>query len=138
MTAAVAVVAAMPQGVLGGAAPDAMSQSLTGLPGDSLRGRAIAADPNKGNCIICHAMPIPEIPPEAFGDVGPSLAGVGSRQSVPALRQRIVDPRVLSPNSIMPPYLVTGLTRVQAAYAGKTILTAQEVEDLVAYLASLK
>jgi sulfur-oxidizing protein SoxX len=134
----VAVGMTMPFVVSPGAAREAMDQSLSGVAGDPVRGRAIASDPHKGNCIICHAMPIPEISPSAFGDVGPSLAGVGSRQSVPALRQRIVDPRVVSPNTVMPAYFVTGFTRVQAAYAGRTILTAQEVEDLVAYLASLK
>jgi sulfur-oxidizing protein SoxX len=116
---------------------DGMDRALTGQPGDADRGRAIAIDAAKGNCIICHALPVPELPADAFGDVGPPLAGVGSRQSVPALRQRIVDPRVMLPDTIMPAYFVTTYTRVQAAYAGKTILSAQEVEDLVAYLASL-
>jgi L-cysteine S-thiosulfotransferase len=120
-------------------AADAMDQSLTGRAGDPARGMAIAADTRKGNCIICHAMPIPGVPPDAFGDLGPSLTGVGSRRSLPALRQRIVDARVLSPNTLMPAYFSTaGFTRVQVAYVNKTILSAQEVEDLVAYLASLK
>jgi sulfur-oxidizing protein SoxX len=119
-------------------ARDAMDRSLTGLAGDPVRGRTIAIDQTKGNCIICHTLPAPELPADAFGDLGPPLAGVGSRQSVPALRQRIVDPRVLSPDTVMPSYFVTTYTRVPAAYAGKTILTAQEVEDLVAYLASLQ
>jgi L-cysteine S-thiosulfotransferase len=120
-------------------ARDAMAQSLTGQTGDPVRGRAIAADARKGNCIICHAMPIPELSCDAFGNIGPSLAGIGSRLSAPELRQRIADPRVLSPNTVMPPYFATtGLTRVRTAYVGKTILSAQEVEDLVAYLASLK
>jgi sulfur-oxidizing protein SoxX len=119
-------------------ARDAMPRSLTGQAGDPVRGRAIASDARKGNCIICHAMPIPELSSDAFGDIGPSLAGIGSHLSAPELRQRIVDPRVLSPDTVMPPYFVTtGLTRVQTAYVGKTILSAQEVEDLVAYLASL-
>jgi sulfur-oxidizing protein SoxX len=116
-----------------------MDQSLTGQAGDPVRGRAIAADARKGNCIICHAMPMPESSAGAFGDIGPSLAGVGSRLSASALRQRIVDPRVLSADTVMPSYFATsGFTRVQAGYVGKTILSAQEVEDLVAYLASLK
>jgi L-cysteine S-thiosulfotransferase len=120
-------------------ARDAMAQSLSGAPGDAVRGRSIAIDARKGNCIICHAMPILELSAAAFGNIGPSLAGVGSRQSVPLLRQRIVDPRVLSPGTVMPAYFATaGFTRVQASYRGKTILSAQEVEDLVAYLASLK
>jgi|ERR1700679_3163656 sulfur-oxidizing protein SoxX len=129
----------MPLGALRIDARDASDRSLTGRAGDALRGRAIATDARKGNCIICHAMPIPGLSADAFGDIGPSLAGVGSRRSVPELRQRIVDSRVLSPDTVMPAYFATtGLTRVHAAYVGKTILSAQEVEDLVAYLASLK
>jgi sulfur-oxidizing protein SoxX len=129
----------MPLSALEIQARAASDRPLTGRAGDVLRGRAIAADARKGNCIICHAMPIPGLSADAFGDIGPSLAGVGSRRSVPALRQRIVDPRVLSPDTVMPAYFATTrLTRVQAAYVGKTILSAQEVEDLVAYLASLK
>jgi L-cysteine S-thiosulfotransferase len=120
-------------------ARDAMPRSLTGQPGDPARGRAIATDARKGNCILCHAMPIPELSSDAFGNIGPSLAGIGSRLGAPELRQRIVDPRVLSPDTVMPPYFVTtGLTRVQTAYVGKTILSAREVEDVVAYLASLE
>jgi sulfur-oxidizing protein SoxX len=119
-------------------ARDVIDQSLTGHAGDPVRGRAIATDARKGNCIICHAMPIPELSADAFGDIGPSLAGVGSRLSVSDLRQRIVDARVLSPDTVMPSYFATtGFTRVQVAYVGMTILSAQEVEDLVAYLASL-
>ena len=120
-------------------ARDAMPQSLTGQPGDPARGKAVAADARKGNCIICHAMPMPEFSADAFGNIGPSLAGIGSRLGAPQLRQRIVDPRILFADSVMPPYFVTtGLTRVQTAYVGKTILSAQEVEDVVAYLASLE
>jgi L-cysteine S-thiosulfotransferase len=120
-------------------ARDAMPQSLTGQPGDPARGRAIATDARKGNCILCHAIPIPELSSDAFGNIGPSLAGIGSRLGAPELRQRIVDPRVSSPDTVMPPYFgTTGLTRVQTAYVGKTILSAQEVEDVVAYLASLE
>lgn len=119
-------------------AGDAMERSLTGIPGDPQRGRAIAADAARGNCIICHVLPMPELPADAFGDVGPPLAGVGSRLSVPMLRQRIIDSRTVSPASVMPAYFVTQYTRALPAYAGKPILSAQEVEDLVAYLASLK
>ena len=116
----------------------AMTQSLSGQPGDPARGRAIAIDPGKGNCIICHLMPIPELASDAFGNIGPSLLGVGSRQSVPDLRQRVADPRALSADTIMPAYFATHLYRVQTPYVGKSILSAQELEDVVAYLASLK
>jgi L-cysteine S-thiosulfotransferase len=134
----------MPFSMPGVQARDAMDRSLTGAAsltgtaGDPERGRVLATDSAKGNCIICHALPVAGLPADAFGDLGPSLAGVGSRLSVPALRQRIVDPRVLWPQTVMPAYFVTLYTRVQPAYAGKTILSAQEVEDVVAYLASLK
>src|ERR1700736_6453181 len=84
-----------------------MAQTLTGQAGDPARGRAIATDARKGNCILCHAMPIPELASDAFGSLGPSLAGIGSRLGAPELRQRIVDPRVFSPNTVMPPYFVT-------------------------------
>jgi sulfur-oxidizing protein SoxX len=116
----------------------AMTQPLSGQPGDAARGRALAIDPNKGNCIICHVMPIPELPSDAFGNIGPSLVGVGSRQSVAALRHRVADPRAFSADTVMPAYYATRLYRVQASYVGKSILSAQELEDVVAYLASLK
>jgi sulfur-oxidizing protein SoxX len=119
-------------------AQGAMTQPLSGQPGDPARGRAITIDPNKGNCIICHVMPISELPSDAFGNIGPSLVGVGSRQSVVALRQRVADPRAFSADTVMPAYFATHLYRVQAPYVGKSILSAQEVEDVVAYLASLK
>jgi len=67
---------------------------LTDLPGDPRRGAAIAVNSDRGNCIICHKMPIPDIPPEAFGDLGPPLNGVGARLSAPELRQRgVIDAR---------------------------------------------
>ena len=128
----------VPPGVSRVGALEAMDRSLTGVPGDPVRGRAIATDARKGNCIICHALPTREGAAGVFGDVGPSLAGVGSRLSVPALRQRIVDPRIQSPGTAMPAFFVTGYTRVPTQYAGRPILSAQEVEDLVAWLASLQ
>jgi sulfur-oxidizing protein SoxX len=79
------------------------------------------------------------MPPDAFGDLAPPLAGVGKLLTVPQLRQRIVDAKAVMPGTIMPAYFVTaGLTRVDPKYAGKPILTAQEVEDVVSYLATLK
>lgn len=106
---------------------------------DAERGRAVVSDPRKGNCIICHAIPMVGLPPEAFGNLGPSLAGVGLRLTPEVLRQRIVDPRTTSPETIMPAYsIVSGLYRVQQAYAGKPILTTQEVDDVVAFLLTLE
>ena len=108
-------------------------------PPDVARGRAVVTDPRKGNCVICHAIPMAGAPPDAFGNLGPSLAGVGSRLTAELLRQRIADPRIASPETIMPAYSVsTGLYRVQQAYVGKPILTPEEVEDVVAFLRTLK
>ena len=116
-----------------------MLDPLTDRRGDPQRGAAVAVNSDKVNCIICHAIPIPDVPAGWFGDLGPSLEGVGSRLNAAELRLRIVDPKRISPDTIMPSYHVTeGLHRVQSQYAGKPILTAQEVEDLIAYLETLK
>ncbi len=112
---------------------------LTSVPGDPIRGMQLAIDSEKGNCIICHAIPGATIPPGASGDIGPTLAGVGSRYSAGELRQRIADPKMVNADTIMPAYFVTkGLYRVEIRYAGLPILTGQEIEDVVAYLETLK
>jgi sulfur-oxidizing protein SoxX len=117
----------------------ALPDPLTAEPGDPARGKAVAVNADMGNCSICHHLPIPELPEGASGDIGPDLAGVASRLTVPELRQRVVNAKAIDPDTVMPAYHVTeGLTRVQSKYAGKPILTAQQVEDLVAYLATLK
>jgi sulfur-oxidizing protein SoxX len=105
--------------------------------GDAARGRAIVADRQVGMCLLCHSGPFPE---ERFqGDMAPSLAGAGARWSEDQLRMRIVDPGQVNPKTIMPSYYKTdGLERVAPAFRGKTILNAQQVEDVVAYLATLK
>ena len=111
--------------------------SLTGKPGDPARGRAIAANRTVGLCLLCHSAPIPE---ERFqGNLAPSLAGAGSRATPGQLRLRVVDAARLNPDTIMPPYYrVDGLVRVARNFQGKTILSAEQIEDVVAYLASLK
>ena len=111
--------------------------SLTGKPGDTARGRAIVANRNVGLCLLCHSAPIPE---ERFqGNLAPSLAGAGSRAKPDQLRLRVADAARLNPDTIMPPYYrTTGLVRVAKAFEGKTILTAEQIEDVVAYLATLK
>lgn len=116
---------------------DAIPAPLTDTPGDAARGRAIVADRTKGLCLLCHAGPIPE---ERFqGNIGPDLAGAGSRWSVGALRLRLVDARALNPDTIMPSYYrIEGTARVGAAWRGKPVLEAQEIEDVVAYLATLR
>ncbi len=116
---------------------DAILASLTGQPGDAARGRAIVANRSIGLCLLCHSGPIAE---ERFqGDLSPSLAGAGSRWSEGQLRLRIVDGARLNADTIMPPYYRTGgLQRVARSFEGKTILSAAQVEDVVAYLATLK
>ena len=112
---------------------------LTAEPGNPARGKAVAVNSDMGNCVICHHMPVPELPEGAAGDIGPDLAGVGSRLTAAELRQRVVNPKAIDPDTVMPAYYVaTGLTRVEAEYEGEPILTAQQVEDLIAYLQTLK
>jgi sulfur-oxidizing protein SoxX len=114
-----------------------MPKPLTDRPGDAARGRAIVANRTVGLCLLCHSGPFPE---EHFqGNLAPSLAGAGSRSTPAELRLRIVDAARLNPDTIMPPYFrVDGLVHVAKNFQGKTILSAQQVEDVVAYLASLK
>ena len=116
---------------------DAIPKPLADKPGDAARGRAIVANRSVGLCLLCHSGPIAE---ERFqGDLAPSLAGAGGRWSVAQLRLRIVDGARLNPDTIMPPYYrTTGLQRVAKPFEGKTILTAEQIEDVVAYLATLK
>jgi sulfur-oxidizing protein SoxX len=116
---------------------DGIPEPLDGAAGDAQRGRQVVIDANRGNCAVCHVMPISEVP--AFGNVGPPLAGVGIRLTEAQLRLRVVDARRIDPRSIMPPYhRMEGLHRVARQYRGRPILAAQEIEDVVAYLGSLK
>lgn len=110
---------------------------LTTTPGDASRGRAIVADRTRGLCLLCHTGPIPE---ERFqGNLAPPLDGAGSRWSAAELRLRLVDGKRLNPDSIMPSYYrVEGLHRVAPAQRGRTILAAQEIEDVIAYLLTLR
>lgn len=130
---ALAAPAALAQEIVG----DAIPKSLTGQTGDAARGRAIVANRSVGLCLLCHSGPIAE---ERFqGDLAPSLAGAGTRWSAGQLRLRIVDGSRLNADTIMPPYYrTTGLQRVARNFEGKTILTAAQVEDVVAYLVTLK
>lgn len=111
-------------------------QALTAEPGDPERGRAVAIHRQKGNCLACHIMPIPE---EQFhGETGPDLHGVGSRYEAGELRLRVVNSKVINPDTMMPAFYRTeGLHRVAGKFAGKPMLSAQEVEDVVAYLMTL-
>jgi sulfur-oxidizing protein SoxX len=117
-------------------AGDSIPESLTGAPGDAARGRALVLE-RTSTCILCHSGPFPE---EKFqGDLAPSLAGAGGRWSAGQLRLRLVAASRLNPATIMPSYYrVDGLDRVGAAWRGKPILTAEQIEDIVAYLATLR
>lgn len=120
-----------------GVVGDAVPAPLTDRPGDPARGRAIVADRARGLCLLCHLAPIPA---ERFqGDLSPDLAGAGSRYSTGQLRLRIADGRHLNPDTIMPSYFrVDGLNRVAPSWKGRTLLDAGEIEDVVAYLATLR
>ena len=114
----------------------AIPEPLADQPGDAVRGRRIVLDRDGGDCTICHAMPLPQR--RFHGTIGPPLDGVGSRYSAGELRLRLVDPKALNPDTIMPAYYnVEGLHRVPERYHGKPMLTAQQVEDVVAYLLTL-
>jgi sulfur-oxidizing protein SoxX len=116
---------------------DSIFESLAPEPGNPARGRAIVASRQTGLCLLCHSGPFPE---ERFqGTLAPDLAASSSGLSAEQLRARIVDPGRFMPNTIMPSYFRTeGFTRIAPQFAGKTILTAQEIEDVVAFLVSLK
>ena len=112
--------------------------SLTGRPGDPQKGRAVIVDQKLGNCLACHEVTALKSEPY-HGNVGPSLDGVASRVSEAQIRLRIVDPTKLNPETMMPPfYRVDGLNRVLHQFQGKPILTAEQVEDVVAFLETLK
>jgi len=122
-----------PYTVVGDAIPD----SLTGAKGDADRGRTVVTNRQVGLCLLCHSGPFPE---ERFqGTLAPDLKGAGARSSEGQLRLRIVDASRLNPNTIMPSYYrIDGLTRVAPAFRGKPILSAQQIEDVVAYLATMR
>ena len=119
------------------AADDSLPSPLEGAAGDAVRGRNIVLDRHVGLCLLCHSGPFPE---ERFqGDLAPNLAGVGARLSEGQIRLRIVDASRVNPKTIMPAYFRTeGLTRVAPSQRGKTVLSAQQIEDVVAFLVTLK
>lgn len=135
-----------------GVAPDdvtfddygAVSVSLSGALGDAANGQIIMTTRGKGNCIACHEVTaLKEFP--FHGEVGPMLDGVADRWSTQELRGIVADAKNTFPESVMPAfYRVSGFTRPGNAYTGKAaegpldpLLSAQEIEDVVAYLMTL-
>jgi sulfur-oxidizing protein SoxX len=116
---------------------DAIPNSLTGSKGDPERGRGIVATRAIGLCLMCHSGPLPEV--RLQGNIGPDLKGAGARWTEGQLRLRMVDAGKLNPETIMPPYYrVEGLVQVARGYRDKPMLTAEQVEDVVAYLVTLR
>jgi sulfur-oxidizing protein SoxX len=115
---------------------DTIPVSLTGVAGDPAKGKKLAVNRKKGNCLACHAMPIPE--QQFHGEVGPDLSGVGNRMTKAELRLRLVNSKALNPDTIMPAFHKVALNRVLKKFKGKTILGAQEIEDIIAYISTLK
>ena len=116
---------------------DAIPVSLTGAKGDAARGRNIVVNRQVGLCLLCHSGPFPE---ERFqGTIAPDLKGTGARLSEGQIRLRVVDASRVNPATIMPAYFRTeGLTRVAPAFRDKTVLSAEQIEDVVAFLATLR
>jgi len=139
MAIATLAVAIPSPGLAGGytVSGDAIAEPLASARGDPARGRAIIVNRQVGLCLLCHAGPFPE---ERFqGTIGPDLNGVASRLSEGQIRLRIVDPARTTPDSVMPAYFRTeGLTRVAPSLRGKPILSAEQIEDVIAFLLTLK
>ena len=118
-------------------ASDAMDQPLTNVPGDAKRGREIVASRQTGLCLLCHSGPFPDA--HLQGNLASNLAGAGSRWSAAQLRARIVDARSVNPDSLMPAmHKIQGDADVGRAWRGKPVLDAQQVEDVVAFLQTLR
>lgn len=115
---------------------DRIDHSLTGRRGDPVAGRALVADRQRAACVLCHV--VPGAAEAEMGNLGPSLEGVGSRLSAGQLRLRLVDPTRVRPEVAMPAFFRKDLNEVAAAYRGQTLLSAQQIEDAVAWLESLK
>ncbi len=116
----------------------AINEPLCNLEGDRANGLKLVIDTHGGNCLACHQMPIPE--ETLHGTVGPPLHGLAARMTEGQIRAHLVDQRRFNPNSVMPGFYHDPrlASRVADEYWGKTILTAQQVEDIVAYLKTLR
>lgn len=115
---------------------DAIPAPLTAESGDPARGRSVLVG-RDGNCLLCHT--VPEAGGRFMGNLASPLSGVGARLSEGQLRLRIVDSMRLNRDTIMPSYYrIDGFNQVAEAWRGKPVLTAQQVEDTVAYLLTLR
>lgn len=120
-------------------ADGAVAASLTGKPGNPEEGSKVVTTRGIGNCLACHQSKA--LSKEQFqGNTAPPLDGAASRYTVEQLRAIIVNSKeALNPDSIMPAFYVPDpAPRVAEKFKGKTIMTAQQVEDVVAYLATYK
>ncbi len=116
---------------------DAIPDALTEHPADLARGQEVFAERNQGHCVLCHVVADLDVPFQ--GNIGPDLTQVGDRLNPGQLRLRIVDYQIITPGALMPSYFRThALYQVEEDYVGETILSAQQVEDLVAYLSAMK
>lgn len=124
--------ALVPYNVVG----DAIPAPLTGTAGDAARGRTIVVA-RQNTCLLCHSGPFAE---QAFqGNLAPDLSGTGARWSAGQLRLRLVDASRLNAATIMPSYYrIDGLARVGANWRDRPILSAEQIEDVVAYLGTLQ
>ena len=112
--------------------------SLTGVSGDPANGRKVFANRKQGNCLACHTNS--DLSEESFhGEVGPGMDGVADRWTEAELRGIVTNSKQMFEGTIMPAFYVdSGYERPLDDFAGKSILTAQQVEDVVAYLMTLK
>ena len=117
---------------------DTVPQPLSNSYANPEKGKQLVIDRNKGNCLSCHQLPIPE--EEFHGTIGPSLTQVSSRLTPEQIRLRIIDMKRLNPLTIMPSYFqsTTPLNRISSQFEGTTLLTPDEIEHIIAYLMTLK
>ncbi len=120
-----------------GCATDGLYSPLSSQPADPARGRALVANQTRSLCLLCHTAPIPEA--RFQGNIAPDLTGAGSRWSTAQLRLRLVNPQQINPDTLMPSYFRTDhLHQVATAWRGRPILSGADIEDIVAYLSTLK
>ena len=116
---------------------DAIPVPLTQIAGDPQRGLAVFLDRDGAHCLLCHAVEGLDAPFQ--GNLAPSLTGVGRRLTEGQIRLQVADARRVVPDTIMPSYYrIDGLNQVMAGHRGSPVLSAQQVEDLTAYLVTLR